>query len=91
MLSGEQFRRISTIVLDANPDACGFDVLREQLVDLLINVGAADDGTKFGGWFRQEANKRISHKALARQFAATVSPFGATASRPSSSTVCGIT
>jgi hypothetical protein len=69
MFSGEQFRRISTIVLDANPDAAGLGVLREQLVDLLINVGAADDGTEFGGWFRQEANKRINHKALARQFA----------------------
>ena len=41
MLYAEQFKRISTIVLDANPDAAGFGALREQLVDLLINVGAA--------------------------------------------------
>jgi hypothetical protein len=44
--------------------------LRRQLSDLLLNVGAADDGTVAGAWFREEANKAIDHARLARQFAA---------------------
>jgi hypothetical protein len=71
MFSSAQFKRIAGVVIKANPDAAGlFGALRRQLPDLLINVGAADDETAAGVWFREEANQPINHAALARQFAA---------------------
>lgn len=78
MLSDDHFNGIRDFILRRSPAADGLDRLREDLADLLIAVGATDDGTEAGLLFRAQAALPVDHAALARQFAkiaASAAPF----------------